>query len=274
MEGDSRSAESYVAANRAAWNNSAKYHHTNPAWTELTSGFKVPGYSCLDEIDTEKLRPLVVGKDVAQICCNNGRELLSIKNFGAASCVGFDQSELFIGHANEINEIAGQDCRFIVGDAYQISEIYNDSFDIVIITIGVFGWMPDLPRFLSVLTRLLRPNGRLYIHEEHPVMNMFDPGNGRPLEITTSYFREQPEAGTAAIVYDGAPADEIEAYFWFFHTLSDVFMACISCGLHIESFQEYPFNINSVEYDIYEASNVALPMSYTLVAQKQNRFLS
>ena len=35
--------------------------------------------------------------------------------------------------------------------------------------------MPDLVIFFAVVTKLLRPGGRLVIYETHPVLEMFDP---------------------------------------------------------------------------------------------------
>ena len=37
----------------------------------------------------------VAGKRVIQLCCNDGRELLSVRHLGAAYCVGVDQSRPF-----------------------------------------------------------------------------------------------------------------------------------------------------------------------------------
>ncbi len=85
--------DDYTAANRAAWEASAPYHEEGAEFAGLLAGFAKPGFSCLDAVLTERLMALeVVGKDVAQICCNNGREILSVKNLAAGRCVGFDQS--------------------------------------------------------------------------------------------------------------------------------------------------------------------------------------
>lgn len=269
MSGTTTDRDTYVAANRAAWNASAEHHRGNRAWRDLVAGFATPGHSCLDEIDIESLTTIgVSGKDVAQICCNNGRELLSIRNMGAARCVGFDQSHAFLDQARELTAIAGQDCEFVEGDVYHIPADYDGCFHLVVITIGVFGWMPALPSFFAVVARLLRPGGQLYVYEEHPVMNMFDPATARPFEPANAYFRTEPEAANHAIVYDGAQADQTTTHYWFFHTLSDVLTACLENGLTIERFREYAHNISNVEFDIYEDRGVAMPMSYTLVARK------
>jgi hypothetical protein len=138
----------------------------------------------------------------------------------------------------------------------------------VLVTIGVFGWMPDLGAFLAVAARLLRPGGRLYVNEEHPVMNMFDPRAARPFEPVNSYFRREPFVESNAIVYDGAAAGAVTPHYWFCHTLGDVFTACLDNGLAIERFREYPNNISSVEFDVYEQRAASIPMSYVLVARR------
>ena len=54
----------------------------------------------------------VQGKDVVQLCCNNGRELISIQRMGANRCVGVDISAAFIAQAEQLNDAAGADCTF------------------------------------------------------------------------------------------------------------------------------------------------------------------
>lgn len=271
MTGAMRDRDAYVAANRAAWDGSAHHHRVNDSWRKLVAGFATPGYSCLDATGTAALAAIgVAGRAVAQLCCNNGRELLSIANMGAARCVGFDQSAAFLEQARELAGIAGAaNCTFVAGDVYKIPPAHDGSFDLVVVTIGVFGWMPDLAAFLAVAARLLRPGGRLYVHEEHPLMNMFDPQADRPFEPAIDYFRTEPLVETNAIVYDGATASEVVPHYWFCHTLAEVFTGYLDNGLAIETFREYPNNISSVAFDIYEERATAMPMSYVLVARKQ-----
>lgn len=262
--------DSYTAANREAWNQSAQLHRDGAEWRRLSEAFAAPGFSCLDPVQTVLLEEAGArGKDVAQVCCNNARELLSVKNLGARRCVGFDQSAAFLAQGRELAEIAGQAIELVEGDVYAIPQAYDGGFDIVLITIGVFGWMPDLPAFFAILSRLLRPGGLLLVHEEHPIMNVFEPTAERPFEPQHSYFRQQPFAENHAIVYYGEDAPEVETHYWFVHPLSAVFSASLAHGLRIERFQEYPHNISSAEFDVYESRDgVELPMSYSLAARK------
>ena len=260
----------YVAANRRAWNRAAPHHRASPSFEELLAGFRRPGFSCLYAVESERLRALgVAGKDVAQLCCNNGREILSVKNLGAGACVGFDLSEGFLAQARELAAAGGLDCRFVEGDALEIPASFDASFDLVLVTIGVFGWMPDLGAFVEVAARLLRPGGALFVHEQHPIMVMFEPGDpDDPYRLVNSYFRTEPFAEDEIIVYDGEVTDETETHYWFVHTFGDIVSACLAAGFVIEHLREYPHNISSTPFDIYENQDAQLPQSYTLVARK------
>ena len=77
--GAKKEAKKFTKANLAAWEEVAPIHGRHNQ-ARLIEAIRKPGYSCLDEVETRRLEALgVAGKDVAQICCNNGHELLSIK---------------------------------------------------------------------------------------------------------------------------------------------------------------------------------------------------
>jgi len=261
---------SYTEANRRVWNQSAPVHRAADTFRALLDAFSTPGFSCLDEIETERLNAIgVAGKQVAQICCNNGRELLSIQNMGAARCVGFDQSSGFLAQGRELAAAASLDCEFVETSIYDISHDYDAAFDLVVITIGVFGWMPDLGGFFDVVERLLRPGGHLFVHEQHPITNMFEPGNPDPFALADSYFKAEPFADNELIVYQkdqgGAAA---ETSYWFVHTLGDLITACLERDLALVHFAESPENISSEHFEVYANQTAQLPLSYTLTARK------
>ena len=185
-----KSHEDYIAGNRAAWDASADYHRNAGSFAKMRDGFAAGGYSCLDEIETGIFKSLgVEGKDVAQLCCNNGRELLSVKTMGAGTCAGFDQSAPFLEQGRELAAAGKIDCRFVETDVYEIPAEFDAAFDLVFVTIGVFGWMPDLSRFIGVAARLLRPGGAFYVYEQHPIINMFEAGDPvDPYRLVHSYF--------------------------------------------------------------------------------------
>lgn len=242
-----------TVANCAAWDASAPLHRDNASWRRHAEGFaSSPAYSCFDPPMAVALREVgLAGKAVAQLCCNNGRETVSLVNLGAVRAVGFDQSPAFLAQARELAALAGRDCEFVETDVTAIDPRYDRSFDLVVITIGVFGWMPDLGRFMDNAVKILRTGGRLLVHEEHPVANMFEPSSEAPLLVRHSYFRDTPVVGDRAIVYDGAPAPRVGRHYWFVHPLSRVMTAMIARGLVIERFEEYAENISTTEFNAF-----------------------
>jgi len=121
----------YTEANREAWNEVIPIHQKSHS-RNLKHEFTKKGYSVLDEIETALLKDIgLKGKNVAHLCCNNGRELLSIINIGAASGVGFDISDEAIREANELRELCELNCDFVRTDVYDIDDKYTNSFDLV-----------------------------------------------------------------------------------------------------------------------------------------------
>ena len=74
----------YAERNREAWNQVTPIHQQQRK-TDLQEAVKSDTFSTLD--DTEKGifdRLSVKQKSVAQLCCNNGQELISVVKSGAA----------------------------------------------------------------------------------------------------------------------------------------------------------------------------------------------
>ena len=133
-----KSRQEYTLANRLAWNEVAPRHtaHNN---RELFARFSEPGYINLrGEVLAALKRVGVTGKDVIQLCCNNGSETLSLRNMGAARCVGVDAAEEFLSHGRQLIELAGagDQVTLIHSDVYELPDELSGSFDLVLITIG------------------------------------------------------------------------------------------------------------------------------------------
>ncbi len=258
-----------TAANRRAWNAAAEHHKAHAQYKRLLEGFAEPGFSCLDEIETALWRQLgVEGKNVAQLCCNNGREILSVKNLGAELCVGFDQAGGFLAQGRELAGVAGLDCDFVEADVLALPARWDARFDVVFVTIGVFGWLPDLRGFVDTAARLLKPGGAFFAYEEHPIMNVFEPERDDPMRPVNSYFKAKPFAEAVSLDYYGNADYDAPLHYWYVHKMSDIIMACLEAGLAIEHLREYPHNVNAAVFDVYEKQDAQLPLSFTLIARK------
>src|SRR5512136_224103 len=115
--------------NRLAWNAAAKKHEQGRG-AQLVRDFSQPGYVIFDAWEQSLLVKLPVqGKRVAQLPCNNGRELISLVNFGAQSGVGFDIAEENIRQAQHLTAFANAACEFYRMNLLDIPTEFNGQFD-------------------------------------------------------------------------------------------------------------------------------------------------
>ncbi|MEW5925650.1 MAG: class I SAM-dependent methyltransferase [Candidatus Zixiibacteriota bacterium] len=263
-----------IAANREAWNEATGVHQ-RARGNKLKEGFAHKEFSTLDNIITRKMKQLhVEGKDAAQLCCNNGRELLSIINMGAKSGVGFDLSDEAIEEGRELAAIAGTNCRFVRTDVLEIGDEYNNSFDFVYISIGALSWLPDLDGFFRIVSRMLRKDGTLLIYEQHPFTYMLaapdepDFDKEHPMEVAYSYYRTEPWTNDTGIDYVGKTTYKGKEAFSFTQKLSDIFNAIIDSGINILEFAEFDHDI-AESWDHIEKEKM-IPLCYTLVGKKNH----
>lgn len=256
-------------ANRLGWEETAPIHK-NLKFEGLMDNFKNLGYSLLDEVEQRIFTEIIKikGKDVIQLCCNNARELLSVKNIGANRCVGIDFSESFINQGKEFAQIANQDLELYAMNVYDVPEKFFNSFDVVYITIGAITWLPDLPKFFQLISKLLKQGGYLFLYDYHPVVEMYDPEQSENHQIPKySYFRTEPFVEEGGQDYYDNSATIKSTIYSFSFTLTDVFMNSINSGLEIKDFREYKHDISNSykfleKYDKY-------PMCFSLVCQKK-----
>lgn len=256
-------------ANLEAWQEVAPRHAAHNLETLLTS-FSDPKFSLLDDIERTRLEAIgITNKDVAQVCCNNGRELICIERLGANRCVGFDGAPAFIDQAEQLARVAKAKCQFVCTDIYDITAEFNARFDVVVITVGVLSWMPDLQGFFDKISRLLRPDGALFIYETHPIMESMLPGAAEdPVEWELPYFSDEPYVETTGLDYYGGETYDAKPATSFQHTMSQIIMAGIDNGLNVEHFEELPGHITNAWWNV-EEQGPELPMSFTLVFRNQ-----
>lgn len=262
----------YTNQNREAWNEVMPKHQV-VAKERLDQLFSSPGYVCIDDENfLQVLKKIdVEGKDIIHLCCNNGIELLSIKNMGASRCVGIDICDEAIEEAQERATKCKIDCEFIHSDAYDISEELYNSFDIVLITSGGIGWIPDLKEFFKIAFHLLKVNGVVLMHEIHPFSEMlpFDNNNiENRLQIIEPYFRDEAIVENSSLDYVGGTDYIAETQYWFVHTISSLIMALINNGLRIEYFSEHTQD-RSAGHKKQEELDAKIPLSYILVGRKE-----
>ncbi|MBK5477079.1 class I SAM-dependent methyltransferase [Pseudomonas sp. 13B_2.1_Bac1] len=267
---DMPSAQQAITSNKDAWDQSAGLHRTTDTWNALLSRVGAADFSCLDPTITGLLHDIgVAGKDVVQLCCNNGRESLSLFGLGARSVVGVDQSRAFLQQAHELAAVSPHSPEFIESDIHQLPHHLHGRFDIALVTIGVLGWMPDVALFMRHVADTLKPGGTLVMYETHPFLEVFDPRAQNPLLPAHSYFQREPFVLQESIVYEGQGEVAGPTSYWYVHTLGDVVSAAIDAQLQISHLQEYGHSNREELYDQYEHQPAQLPLCFTLAATKR-----
>ena len=267
---DMPSAQQAITSNKDAWDASATLHKDTATWKTLLESVAHADFSCFDPTLTALLQAVgVAGKDVVQLCCNNGRECLSLFGLGARRVVGVDQSRAFLQQARELAEVSPHSPEFIEGDIHHLPERVYGRFDIALVTIGVLGWMPDVALFMRHVSSTLKPGGTLVMYETHPFLEVFNPRAANPLLPDSSYFQRDPFVLQASIVYEGQADIAGPTSYWYVHTLGSVVSGAIAAQLQIEHLQEYPHSNREDLYDQYEHQPAQLPLCFTLTATKR-----
>ena len=251
--------------NRRMWNETAAVHARGYV-QQLREEVQRPDFSTFDEVE-KRIFGLIDLKDkaVIQLCCNNGRELLSIKKAGAGRCVGVDISDDFIAQGRELATLGGLDIEFMRTDVYELSADLDGQFDLVYITVGALIWLHDLKSFFGIAARLLKPGGQLFIYEMHPVLNMYDPQKG--FLPQDSYFIKGPLLEGAGPDYmDGSQTVSSDCY-WYPHKLADILGAVLRNGLLLTHFDEYGHDLAMI-FHAFEDYDKKPPLSYSLLARK------
>jgi 2-polyprenyl-3-methyl-5-hydroxy-6-metoxy-1,4-benzoquinol methylase len=124
--------------------------------------------------------------------CHIGTDTLSLHRLGARM-TGLDFSAPALAQARSLASRAGADVEYVeatVDEALTVLE--PGSFDLVFTGVGALGWLPDIARWGAVVAGLLKPGGRLFLREGHPVLWSLDEADQRGLVVQYPYF-ERPD---------------------------------------------------------------------------------
>ncbi len=212
----------------------------------------------------------IANKDIIHLCCNNGVELLSLKNMGAGRCTGVDFCEIAIAEARERSAKFHISCEFVCANVFDIPERYFSCYDIVHITAGCIGWIPNLNQFFKIARRLLKADGIFLIHEIHPFSEMlpFDSDdNDNRLQIVEPYFRNGPIIENSSLDYVGGTDYEAKTQYWFVHSMATIINSLANNQFFIDEWVESPEDISAGHKSI-ENMKAGIPLSMIITARK------
>jgi len=233
--------EDYAEINRANWDERAPAHAASPDYAVDRFASDPAHLSEVVRFDLPLLGD-VGGLRGVHLQCHIGTDTISLARLGA-SMTGLDFSNASLTQARRIAGLAGADVRFVQAEVYDALTVLEPaSFDLVYTGIGALGWLPDIARWAAVVAGLLRPGGRLFIREGHPMLWALE--DSRPdglLVVEYPYFeREEP------MVFDeGGTYVETDAVFthnrtheWN-HGLGEIMTALMTAGVDVTGFAEH-----------------------------------
>lgn len=260
-------SDKYTNANQSAWEEVAPIH-SKLKFDDLCNNFQTPEYTFLSPITLNGLQEIGLhGKDVVQLCCNNGRELISVKRLGADRCVGIDFSNAFIEQARRLASIGKMECSFATGDIMEIDPAQYSPFDIVMTTEGTLRWIHDLATFFSICRKLLKDDGWVSIVDMHPILNMYGTQLGnKEATLRHSYFENGPFKEDSGLDYFTGKQYDATSHYWYQHNLGDIVSSCVGAGFKIHTLVEYPYNLIH-RLGILNQRDILYPMSFRLLAK-------
>lgn len=233
------STEDFLNVNRQRWDELTPLHASSDYYD--IEGFKQGG-TRLSTYEVEELGD-VSGKSLLHLLCHIGIDTLSWARLGA-SVVGADFSTEAVGVAQGLADELHLDGRFVQSDVYKLRDVLDETFDIVYMSRGVLGWLPDLAGWAEVAASFVKPGGILYVTEIHPLAQVFDESPGATdLRVTFPYFTtEDPVPIITQGSYAARDAEvKNRLEFGWPHGLGEVISALVDADLRIDFLHEFPF---------------------------------
>ena len=270
--------EEYAQINRANWDSRVPHHVVGYGLDDFRSD--AAHLSDVVAFDRPRLGDLT-GLDVVHLQCHLGTDTLSLARLGAKSVTGLDFSAPALAAATQLAQDCDMEISYVEADVYDAVHVLGpERFDLIYTGVGALCWLPDVRRWAAVVSALLRPGGRLFIREGHPVLwSLSDPRDDQLVVLEYPYFETEGIAFSEPFSYvehdEPLEAPDIVS---FNHGLAEIITAVMDAGLVLEAIEEHdsvPWNalgdameeIGGGEFRL-RAHPRRLPASYTLQARK------
>lgn len=271
----------YLEVNRANWDERAPAHARSATYGLARFADDPAFISDVVSFD----RPLlgdITGVDAVHLQCHIGTDTISLERLGAR-VTGLDFSPASLDQARDLASRTGSSTTFVEGDVYDAVDLLGrERFDLVYTGIGALCWLPRIEQWAAVVSDLLRPGGRLFIREGHPVVWALDYERDDGLLVLEYPYVETTEATVETV--EGTYVDtDVQftantTHSWN-HGLGEIVTALLNRGLELTGLVEHdsvPWEplpgqmepIGAGEYRLRDRP-WRLPHSYTLQARKR-----
>lgn len=273
----------YAEINRRNWDERAPAHAASPNY-HVADFVRDPAFlSYVVRFDLPRLGD-IAGLRGVHLQCHIGTDTISLARLGA-HMTGLDFSPAALAEARRIAAMAGADVDFVEAEVYDaVSALGAGTFDFVYTGVGALGWLPSVRRWAQTVADLLRPGGRLFIREAHPMMwSLDEERTDGVLAVEYPYF-ETPEP----LVFDdeGTYVDtdvvfEATTTHSWNHGLGETVSGLLEAGMELTALDEHrsvpweglPGHMVRAENEEWhlEERPERVPLTFTLQARKTTR---
>ena len=265
--------------NRLLWDERAPAHAASPEYGLSRYAQDPHHLSDVVRFDVPRLGD-VTGLRGVHLQCHLGTDTVSLSRLGARMS-GLDFSAAAVAAARDLAASAGADVDFHVADVYDAVDVLGaGGYDLVFTGIGALGWLPDMERWAGVVADLLRPGGRLFLREGHPMLwTLADPRPDGLVAVEYPYFTPaEPIEWDEDSTYVTTDVQFVHtvSHEWN-HGLGEIITALLNTGMVVTGFVEHdsvPWNArpgemaeNEGEWRMRERPD-RFPCTYTLQARK------
>lgn len=272
--------DAYRAANRAKWDELVQPHLTSGMYSvdALRAGNRR-----LDPVEDEEIGD-VAGLSVLHLQCHFGLDTLTLAQRGA-TVTGIDFSPAAIQAARALAAEVELEATFVEGDLYDAPKLIEGTFDLVFTSWGTICWLPDLAGWARIAASFLKPGGRFYFIDCHPMAYVWDDGQGACDPANGRFRPKYPYFHSPKPIELDDPNDYASDYkttntqtFEWAHPVEEIVTEVSRAGLVFEYLREH----TSIVWDLLpslvatgdgryvwpEGTDPKLPLSLSFMARK------
>jgi SAM-dependent methyltransferase len=233
--------EDYRKVNRAGWDERAPAHAASPDYAVERFVADPDFISHVVRFDLPRLGD-ITGLRGVHLQCHIGTDTVSLARLGARM-TGLDFSAASLAEARRLAARSGADVSFVEADVYDAAEVLGrEAFDLVFTGIGALCWLPGIARWADVAAGLLRPGGRLFMREGHPMVRALDDAREDHLLVVRYPYFERPEptvfdTGGTYVMTD-TTFEQNTTHEWN-HGLGDIVTALLDARMEITGLVEH-----------------------------------
>lgn len=266
--------------NRANWNERADLHAASPDYQVEQFVSQPEHLSEVVRFDLPRLGD-IAGLRAVHLQCHIGTDTVSLARLGARVC-GLDFSPASLAQARRLAERCGAAIDYVEASVYDAASVLpTESFDLVYTGIGALNWLPRIDGWARNMAALLKPGGRLFLREGHPLLFALDEDCQDQLVIGFPYFEHtEPTVWQDERTY--VETDQLLSasitHEWN-HGLGEIITALLRHGMQLSALEEH----DSIPWEALPgqmalgadgewrlcSGRERVPLSYTLQAIKR-----